>query len=302
MSTQEQSPGRERINGVFSSQEVKRIGTGTTLRKTIQKAFWFCVELDDGNLEVQPLNSNYVPSGPKKIITKDQFLTGFSPEPELYISSVFPKMRELNKTIARADRHRKNAELYSAEMEYGNAIKVDEENVRANFGLGITYLERGETGKADNIFERLVKLEAAFEKEHKHLFNEFGIQLRKNGMLDQAVAYYHRAMELSGKDEHLFHNLARAYLEKKEYAKAIDFLLVSLDLNLALESSVKFLLWMVNKSLIPDDKKSAVASMLKRIKQEQGSTQSGTEGVTTEQDSPAGSVQTEDSLSSGKGA
>lgn len=302
MSTQEQSPGRERINGVFSSQEVKRIGTGTTLRKTIQKAFWYCVELDDGTLEVQPLNPNYVPSGPKKIITKEQFLNSFSPEPELYVSNVYPKMRELNKTIARADRHRKNAEFYSAEMEYGNAIKVDEENVRANFGLGITYLERGETGKADNIFERLVKLEAAFEAEHKHLFNEFGIQLRKNGMLDQAVAYYNRAMELSRKDEHLFHNLARAYLEKKDYTKAIDYLLVSLDLNLALESSVKFLLWMVNKSLVPDDKKSAVASMLKRIKQEQGGAQNGTGGGDNVQDSPAGSVQAHTSLSSDKGA
>ena len=269
MSTQEQAPGRERINGVFSSQEVKRIGTGTTLRKTIQKAFWFCDELADGNLEVQPLNSNYVRSGPKKVISSDQFLASFSPEPELYVSSVFPKMRELNKTIARADRHRKNSEFYSAEMEYGNAIKVDEENVRANFGLGITYLERGETGKADDIVERLVKLDAACEPEHKHLFNEFGIQLRKNGMLDQAVDYYNRAMGLAAKDEHLFHNLARAYLEKKDYAKAVDYLLVSLDLNPSLESSVKFLLWMVNKSLVPEEKKPAVASMLKRVKQEQ---------------------------------
>ena len=140
---QENAEKRERINGVFSSQEVKKVGTGTTTRKTIQKAFWFCIEQDDGMVEVQPLNPNYIPSGPKKKASMEQFLSAFSPEPELYVSNVFPKMRELNKTIARAERYRQNGESYSAEMEYNTALKVDEENVRANFGLGITYLDRG---------------------------------------------------------------------------------------------------------------------------------------------------------------
>lgn len=279
MTTQEHLEKREQINGVFSSQEVRKVGTGTTTRKTIQKAFWFCIEQDDGMVEVQPLNPNYVPSGPKKKVGMESFLTNFSPEPELYVSNVYPKMRELNKTIARAERHRGNKEYYSAEMEYGTALKVDEENVRANFGLGITYLDRGETGKAENIFERLVKLDAAFEKEHKHLFNEFGINLRKNGMLDQAVSYYTRAMELAVEDDHLFHNLARAYLEKKDINHATEYLLKSLELNPDLEASIKFLLWLVSKNLVPAEHKAAVAAMLQKIKQAQS---------TARQPAPAG--------------
>ena len=270
MTTQDHHEKREHINGVFSSQEVRKVGTGTTTRKTIQKAFWFCIEQDDGMVEVQPLNSNYVPSGPKKKVSMESFLTSFSPEPELYVANVYPKMRELNKTIARAERHRTNKEYYSAEMEYGTALKVDEENVRANFGLGITYLDRGETGKAENIFERLVKLDAAFEKEHKHLFNEFGINLRKNGMLDQAVTYYTRAMELEDPDDHLYHNLARAYLEKKDVGRATEYLLKSLEMNSGLEASIKFLLWLVSKNLVPAEHKAAVAAMLQKIKQAQG--------------------------------
>jgi tetratricopeptide (TPR) repeat protein len=252
---------RDRINGVFSSQEVKKVGTGTTTRKTIQKTFWFCAELDDGSVEVQPLNANYIPSGAKKTVTRDQFLASFSPEPEMYVTTVYPKMREVNKVIARGDRYREKNELYSAEMEYDNVLKVDEENVRANFGLGITYLERGEKGKAENIFERLVKLEAAFEEEHKHLFNEFGIKLRKNGMIDEAVTYYERAMELASKDENLLYNLARAYLEKKELGKAVDFLMQSLALNPSLEPAVKFLQWLESNNLVPADKKQAVAAV-----------------------------------------
>lgn len=256
----------ENISGVFSSQEVKKVGTGTTTRKTIQKTLWFCTEQPDGQIEVQPLNTNYVPSGPKRRLSLEQFLSMFSPEPEVYMTSVFPKMRELNKTIARADRHRANGESFSAEMEYGNALKVDEENVRANFGLGLTYLTRGENDKADNIFGRLVKLEAVFEEEHKHLFNEFGINLRKSGMLDQAASYYGRALELSQNDANLFYNMARVYLEKKDIPQAVNHLVRSLDLNPRLEPAIKFLTWLITKGVLPEDKKAAVAGVLQKIK------------------------------------
>lgn len=260
---------KDRISGVFSSQEVKRVGTGTTTRRTIQKAYWYCEELPDGSLEVQPLNPNYVPSGPKKTVTQEQFLSSFAPEPEMYVSTVYPRMRELHKTIARGDRHRSNKEFYSAEMEYGNALKVDEENIRANFGLGITYLERGENAKADNIFERLVRLDAAFEEEHKHLFNEFGIKLRKNKMTDQAVTYYNRALELTKNDENLYYNLARACLEKKDMDATLENLFTALTLNPLLDPAVKFLLWLVTKDLVPDDKKQAVAEAVAKIKEAQ---------------------------------
>lgn len=263
----ENNEKREKINGVFSSQEVRRVGTGTTTRKTIQRSLWFCIELPSGEIEVQPLNSNYVPSGPKKRLSLDAFLGTFSPEPEVYQTNVYPKMREINKSIARAERHRTNDELYSAEVEYGNVLKVDEENIRANFGLGITYLTRGESNKAENIFERLLKLEGAFEPEHKHLFNDFGINLRKSGMLDQALSYYSKALEVAKPDEHLFHNMARVYLEKKDIDGAVDSLIQSLELNPRLEASVKFLMWLIQKGLVPESKKPAVAEALKKVKQ-----------------------------------
>jgi tetratricopeptide (TPR) repeat protein len=258
---------REGINGVFSSQEVRKVGTGTTTRKSIQKMFWFCIEDECGQVEVQPLNVNYIPSGPKKKISKDAFLSTFSPEPEMYVTNVFPKIRELNKTIARAERYRNNKEYYSAEMEFNNALRVDEENVRANFGLGITYLERGENNKANDIFERLVKLDAAFQEEHKHLFNEFGINLRKNKMIDQAIIYYTRAEDLAVQDEHLFYNMARAYLEKKDLANTLRYLLKSLEMDPKLDVSIKFLMWLLTNNMVPEEKKPEAARAVQKIKE-----------------------------------
>ena len=263
----------EAIVGVFSTQEVRKVGTGTTSRKSIHKSFWYCLEQEsgpnEGKIEIQPLNTNYIPAGPKRMVEKEQFLSSFSPEPEFYVSTVFPRMREVNKTVARADRHLQNNELFSAEMEYNNALKVDEENVRANFGLGLTYLQRNESEKADNIFGRLVKLDAAFEPEHKHLFNEFGIQLRKNKMFNQAIEYYNRALELSKTDENLYYNIARAALEQGDNDGAVDMLLRGLAVNPSMEEAARFLIWMLSKNLVSDSKKGEVGAALRRVKDAQ---------------------------------
>jgi len=243
---------KEKIKGVFSIQQLAKIGTGTTLRKSIQKAYWFCKELDNGTVEIQPLNMNYVPSGPKKIITVDELLDKFSPEPEFYIITVMPKMRELEKTIARADRHRKNKETFSAEMEYGKAVRVDEENVRANFGLGLTYLERGAKDKAQNIFERLIKIEAAYGQEHKHLFNEFGIRLRKSKMSDQALEYYSKALNLTKNDENLYYNIARVHFDQQDFEGTVEYLKKALEINPAMEEAAKFFEFIKSKGLLKE--------------------------------------------------
>lgn len=252
---------KREIKGVFSTQEIRKVGTGTTTRKTVQKTFWF-VEQHGDEIECQPLNPNYVPSGPKRKITMDELVAKFSPEPEFYQMSVFPAMREMNKAVNNGDNHREKGETFAAEYEYSRALKVDEENVRANFGIGLTYMERGELEKAENIFERLVKLESAFEAEHKHLFNEFGINLRKSKMLNQAVEYYRRALELSQNDENLHMNLARALLEIKDIDGCLEHLFKALELDSQHQMSLKFLNWMQGKGLIPEDKSETAKSLL----------------------------------------
>ena len=244
---------RERIKGIFSTQAIQKVGTGTTTRRTIQKMYWFVEEDEKHQLEIQPLNKNYVPSGPKRSISLDELLEKFSPEPEFYVSTVYPRLRELNMVIQKGERHREKGETFSAELEFGQALAVDAENIRANFGLGLTYLDRGEGNKADDIFQRLVRLDAAFEKEHKHLFNEFGINLRKNKMTDQALDYYHRAEELSVRDDNLLFNIARVHFDKKEYPQAMDYLQKALELNPDQAEARRFAEFLVSKGLAKGD-------------------------------------------------
>lgn len=264
--------GKTDVRGVFSTQEVRRVGTGTTTRKTVQKTFWF-IEQHGKDIDCQPLNTNYVPSGPKRKITLDELIAKFSPEPEFYLNSVFPKMQEIQRSIDNGDEHRENGESFAAEFEYTRALKVDEENVRANFGIGLTYLERGDNAKAQDIFQRLVKLEAAFEPEHKHLFNEFGINLRKSKMLQESFEYYQRALELSPTDENLYMNMARVLLELKDIGQCIDYLLKALELAPRHEASLKFLAWLIQKQLVPADRTEGVRAALQAA--QNGAAQNG---------------------------
>lgn len=264
------SPGKvperakvENIRGVFSTQEIRKVGTGTTTRKTVQKTFWFIEQQPDGSIESQPLNANYVPTGAKRKISMEDLINKFAPEPEFYLNSVFPKMQELQRTIESGDEHREKGETFAAEYEYSTALKVDENNVRANFGIGLTYLQRGESDKAEDIFQRLVKLDAAFETQHKHLFNDFGISLRKNKMFKQAVEYYGRALELTENDENLHMNLARALMELKDYDQCIQQLLKVLELNPEHEPTFKFLAWLQQKNLVPAEHREAVSALVK---------------------------------------
>jgi tetratricopeptide (TPR) repeat protein len=251
---------RERIKGIFSTQAIQKVGTGTTTRRTIQKMYWFVEEDEKHVLEIQPLNKNYVPSGPKRNISLDELLEKFSPEPEFYVSTVYPRLRELNMVIQKGERHREKGETFSAELEFGQALAVDEDNIRANFGLGLTYLDRGEANKADDIFQRLVRLDAAFEKDHKHLFNEFGINLRKNKMTDQALEYYNRAEELAVRDDNLMFNIARTHFDKKQYAQAMEYLQKALLLNPDQPEARKFAEFLLTKGLAKADLPTASQS------------------------------------------
>lgn len=202
------------VKGLFSAKSTDKIGTGATARKSDGKTYWMIEEAEDGTISRQALNKNLVPSGEPTPVDREEFFEKYSPEPEFYQAEVYPKIKQLEESVKRAEEQREKGAIYSAEFEFNNALSVDEESIRANFGLGLTYMDMGESSKAEDILNRIVTLDAAFSPRHKHLFNEFGINLRKCGMLDQAVAYYTRALEITDGDENLHYNMARAYFEK----------------------------------------------------------------------------------------
>jgi len=238
--------GKEKIYGVFSTEIVTMVGTGTTKRKDAKRALWFAKELasEDGGesvVEVQPINDKNVPAGKKKTVPLHEFLCDYSPEFEYYHTVVYPTMKKMDEVLEKAEDHRDKGAYYSAQFGFEAALGFDERNVRANFGLGLTYMARGDMDKAADIFRQVVALDAAFSPKHKHLFNEFGISLRKSRLFDQAVEYYSRALEITDDDENLYYNIARAHFERGDMDQCRENLGKSLELKPGFEAAEEFL-------------------------------------------------------------
>lgn len=249
---------REPIHGVFSTMETRKVGTGTTQRKTKVKQYWLVHELEDELAEVQPINENLIPTGKKRTIAMDTLLDRFTPEPEFFITSDVPEpssgngsLLDMGEPPAAKPEAKPRPRPTGPQIEGFDLFGAPEEvekSARASFGLGLTYLKRGNMTKAVDIFTRLAEADATFDPAHKHMFNEFGISLRKERLLDTALKHYLRALELAtDDDENLHHNIARAYFEKKDIGNAVKFLEQSLRINPALKESKLFLRYLRRK-------------------------------------------------------
>lgn len=237
------------IEGVFCIERNSKIGTGTTAKRVATKANYYAKENENGTVDLMLINDQNVPFGETEEITKEELLAEGMPMPQLY-KEVIGKFREVQKSIARGDKFRARNETFTAEYEYANALNLDEENVRANFGIGLCLLARDEQAKAKEVFDRIVKIESAFKDEHKHLFNEYGIALRKKDMGEQAVDYYNRALELSGSDENLWYNLGRVLFDMEEWQKCAEAAQQCLSINPNHPEGKKMLSYLTKKELI----------------------------------------------------
>ncbi|QGY40063.1 tetratricopeptide repeat protein [Pseudodesulfovibrio cashew] len=237
------------IEGVFGIERHSKIGTGTTAKRVKAKAFYYVKEVEDDTVEMQLINNKLTPCGPIERISKEELLEDYLPMPQLY-KDVLGNLRKVQKALARGDKFRKRNETFTAEFEYANALDLDEANVRANFGIGLCLLARDEKEKAQEVFDRIVKIDAAFADEHKHLFNEYGIALRREKMLQQAVDYYRRALELSSDDENLWYNLGRALFDMEDWAGCADAAQHCLALNPDHPEGGKLLAYLTKNELI----------------------------------------------------
>lgn len=102
--------------------------------------------------------------------------------------------------------------LADAAEQFAKALRLNEENLQAAFGLSRVYLAAGDKTRARHLIRDLSKTAAVLEPYYKHILNASGIMMRELGMYDEAIGMFRRALEVSGDDENLWFNLARAYI------------------------------------------------------------------------------------------
>ncbi len=79
--------------------------------------------------------------------------------------------------------------------------------------------------------KNLVQVEEGIVPEHKHMFADFGTQLRKGQHLEEALAFCKRTLTLSPTDDHAHFNAARVLMDMGNYNDAEQHLLTAQIIN-----------------------------------------------------------------------
>jgi tetratricopeptide (TPR) repeat protein len=224
-------PFEEVFKIAVSDKKDNKLGLGETARATARSVYYYAERTAAGSLFVQPLNADFHPSGRKRNLTLEEFLDGYRPEPLVYYNRVKPSMDGVEQNLEKGDGLMEAGKPEAAQRCYAQALEVDDGNIRGMFGLGLAYLASGKNDDALEILGRIMHLEMAFAPEHTHLFNRFGIQMRKAGMLPQALDYYNKALALNAGDEHLHFNVCRIHYELEDYHEAARCVSTALSLN-----------------------------------------------------------------------
>lgn len=229
-----------RILGVYSLVKAAGTGHGATTRTYEQKTLWFVRRTEDDEYVVQALNANSIPSGPLTVVTKGEFIKNYTPEVGYYEKRCLPFIDSLKKKLAQADKYLAEDDLDAAEKEFCKALLLDEKHPKANIELGKIHMHKGDGKKLAAAMRRLMSNDAIFQEQERHLFNEFGISLRKEKHFTEAIAFYGKALEHNDADENLHFNIARALAESGHIDRAVSHLETALSLDPAFDAARKY--------------------------------------------------------------
>ncbi|MBM4325406.1 MAG: tetratricopeptide repeat protein [Deltaproteobacteria bacterium] len=225
---------------IYLKQEEIKLGCGSTAKNAIVDNFYQVIEVDENQVEIHLLDFSGQPIGKGSFLPKDR-LKEYIPCPDYFKNKKKPEELLIERHVQLGDHHFEKKEFFSAEYEYEQAISMNQNHLKANLGKGKTLFARGDKEGAKKVFSKLSGLETLYDKENKHLFNEFGIELRKKKMFEEAISNYLKAISIDPKDEVLYYNLGRVFYEEGRREEAIDHLKYALAINPDFQEAQEFL-------------------------------------------------------------
>ncbi|MDR2892164.1 MAG: tetratricopeptide repeat protein [Deltaproteobacteria bacterium] len=115
------------------------------------------------------------------------------------------------------------------EMSAEEVARV-EERFLADFSMTLIKL-RDKRQEALHGMQKLADSSGPFAREHKFMFTDCGLAMRKRNLYALAERFHEKARGLAPQDEHILFNLARVMYESGKTSKAREYLGLSLEIN-----------------------------------------------------------------------
>jgi len=235
------------VLGIYSLRREEAMGVGATATTHAQVTFWYVRQLSASTVEVQPLSTSHVPSGIKKLLPLETFITTHTPEPLYYVLNPVTALTSLQGKIEQGAEGFARETLDAAESSFIKALMLDDIVVEGKNDLGKVHPEKREFARLRRVLGTLAALGDDFAVEQKARLSGFGVNLRKNGHYPESITFFHKALELHDRDENLHFNLARTHFERGDLDACLETLHKAVDLNPEFDEAHRFIRYCVKK-------------------------------------------------------
>lgn len=214
-------------------------------RGQLQKRMHFVWAEDSGKYRVQALDGAFQPVGSKKLLGPVEFKKNYTHEPSILavpVSTGVPWRNIAEKKSEHLPQPPTVPGLTGDEAPTSStpeppqmdaaAIKQTEQYLRDFFTKTLKRVRFSkERSAALTSLKTVIEVEEGIVQEHKFMFADFGVALRKNDLLELALACCKRVLDLSPDDDHAHFNIARVFLEMNHLDDAEQHILSAQSLN-----------------------------------------------------------------------
>ena len=175
---------------------------------------------DRGLQKIYPLQIRYTPGEEREFLSGLSNLFAFLQENLTEEANALIAAREefKRKQLALArellqndetDKARQICDKLIGDAQHDNELKLTAADMFLEFGKYEEALEYLKAAYTDN-------------PDSANVFNKLGMALRKSGHFEEAEKFYIQALERSGRNEYIYFNLGRVYLDMKQWKNAIS--------------------------------------------------------------------------------
>ena len=182
---------------------------------------------------LEELNEAFIPNGNVNTADPSILRDYFVHEPNILAMPLTkPEVSLENLKISRKEQQAEHLPTTPVELEEAKKAraKVAEQVLRADFEQAFDRLDRpNERNRALRAIKKIAAQEEGIVPEHKHMFRDFSVGLRKKSLPEIALLFASKNVRLDPSDDHAHFNLARLYLMLERFDDAIDAINVAID-------------------------------------------------------------------------
>ncbi len=213
--------------GVYSTsapkETKKSLHNSTRVSQWRNKSLFFVWKTNTGIYYSQPINSAYTPMGDIQELDKNLFTLRYVFENSILAVPLTKFVSPQEEEYIQSDDF-KEFTSESVDSLYNMRATIKEDDMRKRFNRAMDKVQKHGIMAVKASLSALLSTQKDIVAGHKHMFTDFGIELRKQGQYGLAEKAFQKAYDLNREDPNVLFNLGRLFYETKRNDIALQYL------------------------------------------------------------------------------